>query len=320
MRLNLLFCACALFIQTSYGADGALWREPAPMTNDDWVYGPGGQDKSPQPPFEFIKEDKGGTTPKVVVKDARGNTFSVKFGPEVNGETFVPRLAKALGYYADATYFVPSGTVAGAQKLGRAKSFIDVNGKFHDARFKLSDSNLKYTDQRGWSWVSNPFVGTHELNGLRILMLLTSNWDAKDSRDGDLNSNNAILRAADNPNSPLIYEVDDWGSAMGKWGGFFRREKWDCQGFLGDSDNFLKGMKADGSLQWGFGGKHAGDMTKGITADDIRWLLPYLDRITDEQWEAGLKASGGSETDVNCFIRSLKNRVAQLKRATNTGR
>lgn len=316
----MILVVAALTGSLAMAADTRLWEEPKPLTLEDWKNGPGGAEKIPQPPFQFVKEDKGGTTPKIQVTDAQNRLYLVKFGPEVNADTFVPRLAMALGYHADATYFVPTGVVQGANHLGRAKSEIDPQGNFKNARFKFLDPNVKFNDARGWSWVSNPFVGSHELNGLRILMLLVSNWDAKDARDGDYNSNNAIFLSKSDPNAPGIYEVDDWGAAMGKWGGFFKREKWDCEGFLQQSENFLRGVNADGTLQWGFTGKHAADMTKGLSADDIRWLLPYLQRITDEQWEAGLTASGGSKADVDCFIRALKSRVTQLGRAANMGR
>ena len=31
-----------------------------------------------------------------------------------------------------------------------------------------------------WSWYDNPFVGTREFNGLRVMMALVNNWDLKD--------------------------------------------------------------------------------------------------------------------------------------------
>ena len=38
-----------------------------------------------------------------------------------------------------------------------------------------------------WSWHHNPFVGTREFNGLRVMMALLNNWDLKDE-------NNAVLK------------------------------------------------------------------------------------------------------------------------------
>ena len=52
---------------------------------------------------------------------------------------------------------------------------------------------VKHFDAHGWAWHDNPFVGTHELNGLKILMMLVSNWDNKDVRDVARGSNTAIF-------------------------------------------------------------------------------------------------------------------------------
>src|SRR5579883_1663217 len=111
---NLILVVAALTGSLACAADVRIWHEPQPMTTEDWTYGPGGKAKAPQPPFQFVKEDKGGTSPKVQMRDAKNDLYLVKFGPEVNADTFVPRLAMALGYNADATYFVPNGVVTGA--------------------------------------------------------------------------------------------------------------------------------------------------------------------------------------------------------------
>ena len=150
-----------------------LWHAPQPLTPDDWVWGPGGKARAPLPPFRFLKEDLGGTNPKVTVRDARGVTWSVKFGQEVHSETFATRVVYAAGYFVEPVYFVPEGTIEGVQHLKRAKPFITRSGKFRYARFKLHDEKaLPYADQYNWTWTDNPFTGTHELNGLKILLML----------------------------------------------------------------------------------------------------------------------------------------------------
>src|SRR6266446_1807408 len=74
------------------GAVKLLWQTPPPMTAEDWFWGPGGKERAPIPPFQFIKEGFGGTNPKVEIRDARGMTWTVKFGPEVHSETFGTRM------------------------------------------------------------------------------------------------------------------------------------------------------------------------------------------------------------------------------------
>ena len=56
---------------------------------------------------------------------------------------------------------------------------------------------VKHFDAHGWAWHDNPFVGTPELNGLKILMMLMSNWDNKDVRDVARGSNTAIFEYQD---------------------------------------------------------------------------------------------------------------------------
>src|SRR6266853_5597538 len=178
-----------------------LWRDPQPATVSEWTWGPGGQEMAPRPPFEFMKEKLDGTNPKVEVRDAAGRVWTVKLGSEVHADTFAPRLLNALGYAAQPTFFVRSGSIGGVQDLKRARRFISKDGSFQSARFKLREHHGKYdADSKSWSWVDNPFVGTHELSGLKILIMLLSNWDAKDARDGE-GSNNEILEPAESSSS-----------------------------------------------------------------------------------------------------------------------
>src|SRR5437016_10475984 len=43
----------------------ALWQAPRVMTHADWVWGEGGEQKAPLPPFQFVRENRGGTNPKI---------------------------------------------------------------------------------------------------------------------------------------------------------------------------------------------------------------------------------------------------------------
>ena len=65
----------------------------------------------------------------------------------------------------------------------------------------------------------NPFIGTKQLDCLKIVVMLLSNWDSKDRRDVSRGSNTAIF---EHRISPFAYEarylIIDWGGAMGEWG------------------------------------------------------------------------------------------------------
>ena len=73
-------------------------------------------------------------------------------------------------------------------------------------------------------------------------------------------------------------------------------------------------MTPKGNIEWGFKGKHGGDITTGVGLEDIRWLLPYLSQIKPENVEAGLLASGASVPVAQEFTRLILERVVQLQR------
>ena len=138
-------------------------------------------------------------------------------------------------------------------------------------------------------------------------MLLVSNWDTK-------KSNLAIFEdgSADEPR--YLYADVDWGASLGAWGNLFSWSKWDCKGFEKQSPKFVKGVE-NGELSWGFKGKNRKDMTTNISQHDVRWILQYLGRITDEQIRTGLAASGASPQQTECYTRALRQRIGQLQQA-----
>jgi hypothetical protein len=297
-----------------------LWREPQPTTTSDWIWGPGGQEMAPHPPFQFLKERLGGTNPKVEVRDAAGRRWVVKFGSEIHSDTFAPRLLNALGYAAEPTFFVQSGSINDTHGLKRAKHFISKDGSFRDARFKLHNQEAEAgSDNGAWSWVANPFTGSLQLGGLKILSMLASNWDTKDARDGEGESNTGIVRSASTPGSRAWYAVTDWGASFGKSGGYFGRDRWNWNGYRAQTSNFVR-LTRDGNLEWGFKGKHGRDISTGVGLEDVRWILPYLSRITDDDLEAGLAASGASTAVARAFTQSIRARILQLQRIAESAR
>lgn len=229
---------------------------------------------------------------------------------------FASRLLYATGYLAEPSYYVASGVIAGAHNLKRAKAFIAKDGNFSRARFKLHDKTLARVDDKTWTWVDNPFSGSHELNGLKVLMMLTSNWDAKDARDGK-GSNTSVYSGKSSVGTEFFYSFDDWGATMGKWGGFFGRDKWDPDGYRRQSKSFAR-MGASQRIEWGYRGKHGKEVTAGISPEDVRWLLTYLAPVTDEYLRAGLRASGASEAQINAYVPSIRGRIEQLRRISSS--
>jgi hypothetical protein len=311
------FFASALFFLTALngrgGEQSVLWKAPGATTVNDWIWGPGGEGKAPKPPFEFLEEDHQGTNPKIRVLDAKDDRWTVKFGGENHSEVFASRLLYAVGYLTEPTYYVASGTLTDVHDIKRAKPFVARDGSFRFARFKLHHSK-KVSRVLGleWSWTDNPFVGSHELNGLKILMMLMSNWDAKDSRDGN-GSNTAVYSKPGPFGDQLYYAFDDWGATLGRWGGFFERDKWNPEGYRQQTKSFVRAAPG-GRIEWGYRGKRGQDITSGISVDDVRWLLTYLSPVTDEELRAGLRASGATEVEIKIYARSMRERIAQLQR------
>jgi hypothetical protein len=214
-----------------------------------------------------------------------------------------------MGYYVEPTYLVADGVIEGVHDLHRADKDVDRNGHFQGGRFQLRSREPKYLKTVTWSWDDNPFVGAPELNGLKILMMLVSDWDNKDARDAESRgTNTAIYQQGD----LLYYFVDDWGGAMGNWGKFFRRSKWNAPDFARQSREFVSAK--NGELHWGYVGQHSALLTKGVGYRDVRWLLQYLSRLSDEQLRTALAASGASAEQAALYEKGLRMRIEALQR------
>jgi hypothetical protein len=289
-----------------------LWRSPGRVAELDLVYGIGGRAMAPCPPYRFLFEDAGGTYPKVRVRDANRREWSVKFGEEASPDTFASRIAWAVGYYVEPAYYVESGRIDGAYGLKRARNEIGPACEFHSARFQLRAETPQFLSNVGWSWEKNPFTGTRELNGLKIIVMLTSNWDNKDVRDAETRGSNTAIFRASLDGDRYLYLIDDWGAAMGAWGRTWSRSKWNCADYRRQTPEFIKGTK-DGYVKWGYRGQHTNDETRHIRVDDVRWLLRYLGRISDRQIREALRASGATPAQVDCFASTIGERISQLQ-------
>jgi hypothetical protein len=292
----------------------SIWADPGEVERLDFAFGQGGRDGGPAPPFRFIAEHATGSSPCLSVKDARERTWRVKWGDEVKSETFASRIAWACGYFVERCHYVAEGRIEGEYELGRARSCVGDDCTFRDARFELDAAGVrKLFDEHGWSWDDNPFVGTRELAGLKIILMLTSNWDNKDVRDVARGSNTAIFEhRLEDGTIEARYLIIDWGASMGRWGDPFTRSKWDSEGYAAQTPQFVS-RNDDDSLKWGYIGQRTDDAREGITIADARWLSRYLSRITDDQLRAGLRASGATDEETERFTHAIRERVEQLR-------
>jgi hypothetical protein len=293
----------------------SIWRDPGAVEQLDFHAGPGGTSGAPVPPFAFVAEHATGSNPCVSVRDAQGRVWRVKWGDEVRSETFATRMAWAAGYFVEVAYFIPEGLIKGALELTRARECVGEDCKFTDARFELDEAGVtKLFDEHGWAWDDNPFVGTRELNGLKIMLMLTSNWDNKDVRDVARGSNTAVFEyALAGGQIEARYLIIDWGASMGKWGSNLFRSKWDAAGYEAQTPEFVAGVE-NGLVQWNYIGQRTAEARDNISVEDVRWLSQYICRITDAQLGDGLRASGATADEIATFTRAIRARLDTLKR------
>src|SRR5262249_49988298 len=165
---------------------------------------------------------------------------NVKFGFEARNEAFCWRIVEACGYFAEPTFFIAEGRLERYQPLKRGTESIQPDGRFTAARFQYRDPGLKFSRGRDWRWDRPPFAGTKELSGLKILIMLFSNWDNKDARVGAGGPNTAVFVRAGRPLAAFV----DWGSGMGRWGSKpGTNTDWNCADYTAQTPEFVKGIE-----------------------------------------------------------------------------
>jgi hypothetical protein len=294
-----------------------LWRDPGRVTVAHLRYGPGGKAGVPAPPFTFLQEHLAGSQPCVAVRDARGRLWRVKWGHEVHPEVFAVRFAHACGYFAEVTHYVADGEIHGATGLTRAKACIGEDCRFRDARFELEDRSVRMLfGEHSWAWDDNPFIGTPQLSGLKIVTMILSNWDTKDRRDVARGSNTAIFEHRTLPfGREARYLITDWGGAMGRWGAnVISRGRWDAEGFEAQTSQFVTGVE-NGVVRFGYVGQRTADVAVGIPVAHVRWFCDRAKQLTEPLLREGLLASGATDEEAVRFARALVGRVRRLATA-----
>ena len=283
-----------------------LWQERN-VESLDLFNGPGGAEGAPDPngKFTFEKRVSSGTSEKIHVTDDKGRKWTVKFGSEAKPETAASRITWAAGYHVDQDYFVK-------------RAHVDGRGGFDvwDVRFERRDDGYKEDKEEGlWSWHSNPFMGTRELQGYRVLMALLNNWDLKDV-------NNKVVRPdkkSGGDREERIYYVADLGGTLGSTGNFIRKipgfsnapagSKGKPQDYAGQQ--FIDGVK-NGEVVFHYKGKDPKALT-GVKVENARWIGELLGRLSDKQLGDAFRAGGFADSEVEIYVRAVRGRIDQLK-------
>jgi hypothetical protein len=285
-------------------AHPVLWEDPTDIESRDLFNGPGGAEGAPDPngKFTFVDRAAKGTSEKIHVTDDKGRKWTVKFGPEAKPETAATRIVWAAGYHVDQDYFVK-------------RTHIEGRGGFDvwDVRFERGDDG--YKEEGLWKWEANPFNGTRELQGLKVLMALLNNWDLKFD-------NNKIVRPGKKgggDRDERIYYVADLGATFGSTGSFISKlpffgnapagTKGDPNGYY--KQQFIDGVR-NGQVVFHYKGKDKKAL-EGITVENARWMGNLLGRLSDKQLSDALRAGGFSNADVATYLLAIRDRINQLK-------
>jgi hypothetical protein len=291
-----------------------IWHETVDVPQLNLIYGAGGKEDAPLPDakYKFKKEDESGTNPKFDVEDDQGVHWRVKLGPEPRAETAATRLLFAAGYFVDEDYYVDELHVDGLPTLKRGDKFVTEGGVVHGARLERRTKEVKKLGT--WEWNKNPFVGSREFNGLRVMMSLINNWDLK-------TVNNSIYRME----TQTVYAVTDVGATFGKTGNTATRSKSNLKDF--EKSKFIQKKTADhvdfvmhsrplliaavdvpnyrerSSME---------SITKHIPRQDAKWLGQRLSQLSNDQIRDCFRAGGYTQDEVEEYSRVIRERIAEL--------
>ena len=299
-------------------ADGVIWQDPGDIESLNLFWGPGGEKHQPQPPVQFLEEDLSGTSPKFGVRDSNNKKWKAKLGLEAKPETAASRLLWAVGYGANENYFFGQLQVSNMPAtLNRGQNLAGHGGLVPDVRLQRP-SGKRIGD---WNWRHNPFYGTREFNGLRVMMGLIGNWDLKDDNNGIFEDEKLA--------GPKLYEVSDVGTAFGTAGKRYsdKKSKGNLQAFArtkliahihkNSIDlNFPKRPPLSSlfELEWEFffRQKRILWIGKHIPRADAKWIGSRLAQLSPDQIRDAFRAAGYSPQEIDLCTQAVISRIQEL--------
>ena len=253
-----------------------------------------------------MDEGTTGTQPKIVVTDASGTTWDVKFGEEARADVAASRFVHALGFFTEESYFVGAGRVNGARGLKRASEHVSPSGLFTHARFTRRDPAVVPIEE-DWTFHENPFVGSKELSGLLVLMTMLNNWDIRGA------ANNEVVRVTLPDNAvERRYRISDLGATFGRMGGMISiHSKWNLADYK--AEGFIEKVE-DGVVHLDYDGMDS-NMDR-VPLEHARWFSSLVSQLTPEQVRRAFQAAGATPEEIEGFSARFLEKVAQLAAVT----
>lgn len=274
-----------------------MW-EQTNIRQKDLFYGPGGRSMLPVlKNITYLKEEKEGFNKKYRIKDGAGRTWVAKIGRESQSETAAVRLMWALGYKTEINYLVPTITIPG-------------KGTFKNVRLEARPDNIERLDE--WKWKENPFIGTKEFQGLKIMQVFLSNWDIVDVQ-------NKILEVKGQKGTEYHYIISDLGATFGRLGNnnlpiFYRIGRRISRPDLYSNIKLIREVE-DKRVILAYKGKNR-YLFEDITVSNAAWLAGLLQQLSDKQIRDAFRAANYSNEDINAFTQGVKKRIGELARVS----
>ena len=291
-----LFISFPVFAQNKLSqAKPVLW-EPVNISKRDLYLGPGGRKMLPDTSkITFIKEKKGGSSKKFLIKDGKDREWVAKVNHEAQAETAAVRLVWALGYKTEINYLVPELEIPGV-------------GTYKNVRLEARPENV---DREGrWNWKDNPFNGTDQLTGLKILMAMFNNWDLKTE------SNNIILEVRKGNRTETQYVISDLGATFGRTGYVnlpiiwrFGRHKNKPEDYA--DSKFIDQVKND-RVEFSYAGRNP-DLFDNIKVRDTAWITGLLSQLSDRQIRDAFRAANYRPEEITSLTRAVQRKISELK-------
>ena len=308
-----------------------VWRDPTDIRSRNLFYGPGGTEDRPRTAdFDYEKEDLKGTNPKFDVRDADGVKWRIKLGEEAKPETVASRLLWAVGYFANEDYFLPTIRVRGMEPVSkkrrkRVQGLIKPDGTMYNARLKRYAPGVKKAGI--WRWGQNPFIGTRELNGLRVMMAVINNWDLTDENNAIYAEKSGGQQKCESDSANLVYLVSDIGASFGTAGRVrdrsvakgnldsYRRSKFICK----INSNYID-FCSPARESWPLAVNpkeyirrvHLRSLGRHIPREDAKWTGQLLANLSPDQIRDAFRAGGYSPEQADGFSNLVAERIAEL--------